>query len=165
MIKPKQYSSSLAAAAVLLASPCATAQDQIPIELPEQTNQVGLGVFGVPDYYGSSKNDAVVAPLLRYSWDGTSYIQLLGTEVLVNLSPLPEFRAGPVLRVRPRRDDDVDDGVVGLMRPIPSATELGVFAAYHLRSTLPGRCTRWSSALTSWAIRTMCTTAPAGTCA
>ena len=132
MIKLKVYSSSLAAAAVLLASPCVTAQDQIPVEFPEQVNLVGLGVFGVPDYYGSSKNDAAVAPIARYSWDGTSYIQLLGPELLVNLSPLPEFRAGPLIRVRARRDDDVDDGVVGLMRPVPSATEMGVFAAYHL---------------------------------
>lgn len=132
MMNLKLYSSSLAAAAVLLASPAATAQDLIPVELPERVNVVGLGVFGVPDYYGSSKNDAAVAPVARYSWDGTSYIQLLGTELSVNLSPVSEWRAGPLLRVRARRDEDVDDGVVRQMRHIPSATELGVFAAYHL---------------------------------
>jgi len=132
MINLKRWGDCLAAAAVLLASPCAMAQDQIPIQLPEQVNLIGLGVFGVPDYYGSSKNDAVLAPVARYSWDGTSYIQLLGTEVSVNLSPIPEFRAGPLLRVRGRRDDDVDDDVVRQMRPIASATELGIFAAYHL---------------------------------
>lgn len=132
MTNSKRYSSSLAAAALVLASSCAQAQDLIPLQLPEQTNLVGLGVFGVPDYYGSSKNEAVAAPVLRYSWDGTGYVQLLGTELLLNVSPVPEWRAGPLLRVRGRRDDDVDDEVVRLMRPVASATELGVFAAYHM---------------------------------
>ncbi|MET0809019.1 MAG: MipA/OmpV family protein [Pseudoxanthomonas sp.] len=130
----KLYSSSLAAAAALLAAPCVTAQELVPvdIELPEVINLVGLGVFGVPDYYGSSKNEAAVAPIARYSWDGTGYVQLLGTEVTVNLSPVREWRAGPLLRFRQRRDDDVDDEVVARMRPVASATELGVFASYHL---------------------------------
>lgn len=132
MTNSKRYSSSLAAAALVLASSCAQAQDLIPLQLPEQTNLVGLGVFGVPDYYGSSKNEAVAAPVLRYSWDGTGYVQLLGTELLLNVSPVPEWRAGPLLRVRGRRDDDVDDDVVKFMRPVASATELGVFAAYHM---------------------------------
>jgi len=134
MTNSKRYSSSLAAAtaAFLMASSCAQAQEQIPVQFPEQTNLVGLGVFSVPDFYGSQDNEAVAAPLLRWSWDGTSYVQVLGSEVLVNLSPIPEWRAGPLLRVRGRRDDDVDDDVVKFMRPIASATELGVFAAYHM---------------------------------
>lgn len=134
MTNSKRYSSSLAAAtaAFLLASPCAQAQEQIPVQFPEQTNLVGLGVFSVPDFYGSQDNKGVAAPLLRWSWDGTSYVQVLGSELLVNLSPIPEWRVGPVLRVRGRRDDDVDDDVVKFMRPVASATELGVFAAYHM---------------------------------
>jgi outer membrane protein len=134
MTNTKRYSSSLAAAtaALLLASSSAQAQDLIPLQLPEQTNLVGLGVFGVPDYYGSSKNEAVAAPVLRWSWDRTGYVQLLGNELLANVSPVPEWRFGPLLRVRARRDDDVDDEVVKFMRPVASATELGAFAAYHL---------------------------------
>jgi len=132
MMNWKSHSSSLVAAAVLLAAPCVNAQDQVPIQLPEQTNMVGLGILSVPDYYGSSKNDGVAAPVLRYSWDGTSYVQLLGTELLANFSPVREWRFGPLLRVRSRRDDDVDDELIGRMRPVASATELGVFAAYHM---------------------------------
>jgi outer membrane protein len=136
MMNYKLYGSSLAAAAAMLVAPYAAAQDQIPIEVPEDTNLVGLGVFGVPDYYGSSKNEAVAAPILRYSWDGANYVQVLGAEVSLNLMPylLPqkEWRAGPLLRVRGKRDDDVDDSVVRLMRRVPSATELGAFVAYHM---------------------------------
>lgn len=128
----KLYSSSLAAAAALLVAPYAAAQDQIPVELPEQVNLIGLGVFSVPDWYGSGDNEAVVAPIARYSWDGTSYVQLLGPELSVNLSPIKEWRVGPLLRMRGRRDDDVDDNIVGRMRPIATATELGAFAAYHM---------------------------------
>jgi len=134
MTNSKRYSISLAAgtAALLLASSCAHAQEQIPVQLPEVSNLVGLGIFSVPDYYGSSKNEGVAAPVARYSWDGRSYIQLLGTELLANLSPDPMFRFGPLIRVRDRRDDDVDDEIVARMRPVASATEMGVFAAYHM---------------------------------
>jgi outer membrane scaffolding protein for murein synthesis (MipA/OmpV family) len=134
MMNLKRYSWTLAATAAAMFSAGAAAQEIIPIEPPSQDilNFVGLGVFGTPDYYGSSKNEAVAAPLARYSWDGVSYVQLLGPELTLNLMPIREWRAGPLLRFRPRRDDDVDDEVVKRMRPVPSATEIGVFAAYHM---------------------------------
>lgn len=128
----KLCSSSLALGAVLALSPTVKAQDQVPITFTDQVNLVGLGVFGAPDYYGSTKNDGVAAPIVRYSWDGTRYVQLLGNELLLNLSPVPEWRVGPILRVRARRDDDVDDEIVKRMRPVASATEVGLFAAYHM---------------------------------
>lgn len=124
---------ALAAAGALLASPMASAQDMLPLELPENINLIGLAVASVPDYYGSSKNDAAVGPLARYHFQGGNrYVQVLGPEVTLNLLEQKEFRAGPILRWRGRRDDDVDDDVVKRMRPVPSATELGAFAAYHL---------------------------------
>jgi len=129
------YSRTLAAAGAVLACAGAAAQDVIAIPPPAQPqlmNFLGLGVFSVPDYYGSSTNKAAAAPIARYSWDGTSYVQLLGPELTVNLMPDPAWRAGPLIRFRPRRDDDVDDEIVKRMRPIPSATEMGVFAAYHM---------------------------------
>jgi outer membrane protein len=132
MMNFKLYSSSLAAAGALLLAPCAGAYDQIQFEVPVEGNFVGLGVFGVPDYYGSSTYEAAVAPLIRYSWDGTRYLQLLGSELKLNLVDIKHWHAGPLLRYRDRRDDDVDDNVVRLMRPVASATELGVFGAYHL---------------------------------
>jgi outer membrane scaffolding protein for murein synthesis (MipA/OmpV family) len=135
MMKLKRYGGTLLATAAVMVSAGAAAQNILPIEPPPQEsvlNFVGLGVFGTPDYYGSEKNEGVAAPLLRYSWDGTSYVQLLGPELTVNLMPIREWRAGPLVRFRPRRDDDVDDEVIKRMRPIPSATEIGVFAAYHM---------------------------------
>jgi outer membrane scaffolding protein for murein synthesis (MipA/OmpV family) len=126
---------TVAASAAMLASAGAAAQEIIAVEPPPQQqimNFVGLGVFSVPDYYGSSKNDGALAPIARYSWDGTGYVQLLGPELSLNLMPDRQWRAGPLIRFRPRRDDDVDDDIVKRMRPIPSATEMGVFAAYHM---------------------------------
>jgi outer membrane scaffolding protein for murein synthesis (MipA/OmpV family) len=131
----KLYRCTLAATAAVLAAAGAPAQEIIAIPPPPQPqlmNLIGLGVFSVPDFYGSSKNKAAAAPIARYSWDGTSYVQLLGPELSANLLPTPEWRAGPLIRFRPRRDDDVDDAIVKRMRPIPSATEMGVFAAYHM---------------------------------
>jgi outer membrane scaffolding protein for murein synthesis (MipA/OmpV family) len=135
MNKLKLYSGGLVATAAALVSAGVAAQEIIAVEPPPQQqirNFVGLGVFSVPDYYGSSTNKAAAAPIARYSWDGTSYLQLLGPELSMNLMPDREWRAGPLIRFRPRRDDDVDDAIVKRMRPIPSATELGVFAAYHM---------------------------------
>jgi outer membrane scaffolding protein for murein synthesis (MipA/OmpV family) len=37
-----------------------------------------------------------------------------------------------LLRFRQRRDDDVNDNIVSHMRPVASATEIGVFADYHM---------------------------------
>lgn len=132
MTKLALCSRSLAAAA-LLASSCAGAQEMIPITLPEQARLVGLGVFSVPDFYGSSKNQGAAAPLIRYQFEGTKmYAQLIGPEAQLNLVDRDDIRGGPLLRFRARRDDDVDDEVVKRMRPVASATEIGAFIAYHL---------------------------------
>lgn len=121
------------AAGALLASSCAAAQELIPIQLPDDANLVGLGVFSVPDFYGSDKNEAAVAPILRYQFEGTRlYGQILGPEALLNLVDREDFRAGPLIRVRNRRDDDADNDIVKQLRPVASATEMGAFAAYHM---------------------------------
>ena len=122
------------AAAALLASSGARAQSElVSVQLPQEVNLVGLGAFSVPDYYGSDKNEGVAAPIFRYQFQGTKmYAQVLGTEAVLNLVNRDEIRAGPLIRVRQRRDDDVDDEVVRRMRPVASATEIGAFAAYHM---------------------------------
>ena len=132
MKKCKRYCSSLATIAALLISPIVAAQDVIPIESPKERNFVGLGLFSIPDYYGSQDNQGAIAPLVRYSFAGKRYVQLLGPELTVNLLDQNEWRAGVLLRSRARRDDDVDDAVIQQMRHIPSAAELGLFAAYHM---------------------------------
>ncbi|HYD58994.1 MAG TPA: MipA/OmpV family protein [Noviherbaspirillum sp.] len=121
-----------AVGAAMLAAQGAMAQGMIPFEFQEGINVAGLGLIAVPDYYGSADNEGAVRPIVRYWFGGDRYVQLLGPELTLNLVDRKEFRAGPVLRVRGRRDDDVDDEIVKRMRPIASTTELGVFAAYHM---------------------------------
>lgn len=105
----------------------------VPIQLPQEADLIGLGIFSVPDFYGSDKNEGKAAPILRYQFKGTKlYGQILGPEALVNLVDREDFRAGPLIRFRSRRDDDVDNDIVKQMDPVASATELGAFAAYHM---------------------------------
>jgi outer membrane scaffolding protein for murein synthesis (MipA/OmpV family) len=123
---------SLAVAAALLCSPLATAQEVLPIQLLEERNVVGLGVFAVPDYYGSSNYQAAAAPVLHYNLGADRYVRVLGPEITANLLPRKDWRAGPVLRWRMRRDDDADDEIVSRMRPVATATEIGAFVSYHM---------------------------------
>jgi hypothetical protein len=135
MTKFKMLSSGLAVAAATLFAHGATAQELIPIQLPENRNLIGLGVFSVPDFYGSDKQQAAAAPLLHYNfgvYGYPMYVQVIGPEIRLNVVPTNEWRAGPLIRFRARRDDDVDNNVVSHMRPIPSASEIGAFVAYHL---------------------------------
>ena len=135
MNRSKLLGAGLAATAAMIMSHSATAQEIIPLEPTGETNLVGLGVFSVPDFYGSDKNDGAVAPLLHYNfdaWGNAMYVQVIGPEIRLNLSPRKDVRYGPLLRWRQRRDDDVDNDVVARMRPIASATELGAFVAYHM---------------------------------
>lgn len=130
----KLYSGALAITAAMLVSPFAASQEMEAFE-PEQDNinLIGLGILSVPDFYGSDKTQGAAAPIFRYSIKGGNrYVQLLGSELTLNLVDRKDWRAGPILRVRARRDDDVDDAIVKQMRPIASAPELGAFVAYNL---------------------------------
>jgi outer membrane scaffolding protein for murein synthesis (MipA/OmpV family) len=131
MTKSKLFGASFAAAAAMLFTGSAAAQELIPVVIPQETNLIGLGVFSVPDYYGSSTNKAAAAPLLHYNFGQDQYVQVIGPEIRLNLMPRKDWRVGPLIRFRSRRDDDVDDNVVKHMRPVATATEIGAFAAYH----------------------------------
>jgi outer membrane scaffolding protein for murein synthesis (MipA/OmpV family) len=135
MTKSRFWGAGLAATAAMMFGQGAFAQEIIPLQISEDTNLIGLGVFGVPDYYGSDKNEGAVAPLLHYNfdaWGNPMYIQVIGPEIRLNVVPTKEWRAGPLIRWRNRRDDDVDNDIVKRMQPIASATELGAFVAYHM---------------------------------
>jgi outer membrane protein len=135
MTKSRFWGAGLAATAAMMFGQGAFAQEIIPVQISEDTNLIGLGVFGVPDYYGSDKNEGAVAPLLHYNfdaWGNPMYIQVIGPEIRLNVVPTKEWRAGPLIRWRNRRDDDVDNDIVKRMQPIASATELGAFVAYHM---------------------------------
>jgi outer membrane scaffolding protein for murein synthesis (MipA/OmpV family) len=132
MSKSKLLRGSLAAAVAALVTQGVAAQEIIPAPIPQDFNLVGLGVFAVPDWYGSRDKEARPAPLVRYAFDESRYIQLIGPELRANLMPRTDIRFGPLLRFRQRRDDDVEDNIVSRMRPVASATEIGVFADYHM---------------------------------
>jgi outer membrane protein len=135
MTKSKLLGVGLAATAAMMFGHGASAQEIIPMQFTGETNLVGLGLFSVPDFYGSDKNDGAAAPLLHYNfdaWGNPLYVQIVGPEIRLNLVPRKDLRAGPLVRWRTRRDDDVESEVVKRMRPIASATELGAFVAYHM---------------------------------
>jgi|AraplaDrversion2_2_1032049.scaffolds.fasta_scaffold01372_17 outer membrane scaffolding protein for murein synthesis (MipA/OmpV family) len=135
MNRSKLLGAGLAATAAMTFSHGAVAQEIIPMQFTGETNLVGLGVFSVPDFYGSDKNDGALAPLVHYNfdaWGNAMYVQVVGPEIRLNLSPRKDVRWGPLLRFRTRRDDDVDSEVVKRMQPIPSANEIGAFVAYHM---------------------------------
>jgi outer membrane scaffolding protein for murein synthesis (MipA/OmpV family) len=128
----KRLSAGLAAGLAMLCGG-ATAQELIPMVIPRDANIVGLGVFSVPDFYGSGDKKGALAPIVRYQFSDTQYVQVLGPEVRVNVMPYrTDIRVGPLLRFRRRRDDDVNDDVVSRMKPVATATEIGAFIDYHM---------------------------------
>jgi outer membrane scaffolding protein for murein synthesis (MipA/OmpV family) len=135
MTKSKLVGAGLAATAAMMLSHGASAQEIIPLQFTGETNLVGLGVFSVPDFYGSDQNKGAGAPLVHYNfdaWGNPLYVQVIGPEIRLNVVPRKDWRAGPLIRWRGRRDDEVDSEVVKRMDPIASATELGAFVAYHM---------------------------------
>lgn len=135
MKRIKLYGKTLIlATAMLLMTPLAQAQDASAFETPDDTiNVIGLAVAAVPDFYGSDKHKGRAAPLFRYHlYDSQRFVQLLGPELSLNLVDSKVWRAGPLIRARERRDDDVDDAIVKRMRPIATATEVGAFGQYYI---------------------------------
>jgi outer membrane scaffolding protein for murein synthesis (MipA/OmpV family) len=109
--------------------------DALQTDFDPQKNMVGGGIFSIPDFYGSDKYKAAGAPLIHYNFDAWSYpmyVQFIGSELRLNVSPDQQIVGGPLLRFRQRRDDDVENETVKRMQPIPSATEIGGFVSYNL---------------------------------
>lgn len=98
------------------------------VELDTIPTVIGIGIGTVPDYRGSDDNQGAIAPFFRHTFTGSQrYIQLNATELSLNLIDSQQFRLGPVLNYHFGRDDDIDDPVVKLMRPIDETVEAGVF--------------------------------------
>lgn len=89
---------------------------------------VGLGAVAVPDYEGSDNYEAAPLPVLRVQ-KGHQYGQLFGLKLTSNLVPHPNFRAGPIVNVRPERDD-VGNNQVDAMKKVDTAVELGAQIGY-----------------------------------
>jgi outer membrane scaffolding protein for murein synthesis (MipA/OmpV family) len=93
---------------------------------------VGAGIAIVPDYEGSDYYEA--APLLhfRMAWANGRYLDFTGNRVKFNVMKAGNLRLGPMVRVRAKRDDDVEDSQVSRMEEVDTSVELGGFIAYSL---------------------------------
>jgi len=93
---------------------------------------VGAGIAIVPDYEGSDYYEA--APLLhfRMAWANGRYLDFTGNRVKFNIMKAGNLSIGPMVRVRAKRDDDVEDTQVSRMKEVDTAVELGGFIAYNL---------------------------------
>lgn len=117
-----------------LAAPVANAQVLEPPVDALEINMVGVMVGSAPDYSGSSNNQTVGAPVVRYQFEGTKrYFLWLGPTMYLNLINDQAWRAGPMLNYRAKRDDDVDDQVVKQMTKIDAEVEGGVFLQYNMK--------------------------------
>lgn len=105
----------------------AAAQQSISLESSGLPNLVGIGVGLVPDYEGSNDYTIGVGPTGRLGFWGERYVQLVATELTVNVVDHPYWRFGPVANVHLGRKD-VDDSVVDSMADIDHTVELGLFA-------------------------------------
>ncbi len=94
--------------------------------------KLGVGVGAVPDYEGSEDYKAVPLLLIRAGWSSGRYIQFLGNMLKANVIAGDTWSAGPFLRYRGKRDDDVDNNRVKRMRTVDEAIELGGFVGYMI---------------------------------
>lgn len=121
-----------AAASVVLALGlgAAVAAAASPLEAVPQAepgvNIVALAFGRMPDHPGSNDSVSGVAPLVRWQLAGERYLQLVGTEASWNAVDDAQWRAGPLLALRPGRKDTPDD-VVRRLRPRDAEIELGAF--------------------------------------
>ena len=119
-------------AGLALACTAATAVAQEPTR-----NLLALGAISVAEFEGSA--DKAVRPLLLGRLDLGSYgsLRLTGLSVQYNvMGAKSRWAFGPVLAMRPARDDGVEDLVVRKLRKVDSAGEAGVFVEYGFGDTL-----------------------------
>ncbi|MCK5504373.1 MAG: MipA/OmpV family protein, partial [Thermodesulfovibrionia bacterium] len=108
---------------------------QSPFLIDNVPNVFGVAVGIAPDYFGSDDSQGVAAPFFRWTFTGQErYLQLLASELSLNVLDNQTFQIGPVLNYRFGRDDDVDDDVVKNMEEIEGTVELGFFGSYVWRN-------------------------------
>lgn len=117
---------ALVFAITLSLSSLAQAQDS-PLVIENMPNVFGVGLGVLPDYQGSDDYTGGGAPFGRLTFPGQQrYIQLLATEIFVNMIDHPFLQFGPVINYRFGRDDDVEDDVIKKMKEIDDTIEAGV---------------------------------------
>ena len=104
----------------------------VTVEAKDPTWSLGAGVGVVPDYEGSEDYKAVPLLFVRAGWSSGRYVQFLANTLKANLIAGDTWSAGPLLRYREKRDDDVDNDRVKRMREIDEAIELGGYVGYMI---------------------------------
>lgn len=89
----------------------ALAEDPMDGILP---NYVGAGAGVAPEYLGSRRSTFGVAPALRWQFQGSRYISLLGPRIEANLVDHPNFQFGPIVNYRFGRSGAEDRAVRNL---------------------------------------------------
>jgi len=131
----KIFAVFIAFVCAFLVAHSAQAQD-MPFGIDNVPNIVGIGGGMVPDYYGSDDYMGGAAPFFKWTPEKTEYyVQLIATQLYVNLANNPTFRFGPTVNYRFGRDDDVDDDFVKEMEEIEGAIEVGAFVGYEWRDS------------------------------
>lgn len=117
------------AAALLISHPAAA---------EEWTGSVGLGVVVTPDYEGSDDYQVLPGPKAELRKGGYG-IKTNGLGLEADLTESRRFNAGPIVRFRFGRDDDVEDSAVSLLDEVDESLEIGGFVSYGFANlTRPG---------------------------
>ena len=95
------------------------------------TYTVGLGVAMLPDYEGSEDYQGAPVPYFRAQMASGRYLQLLGPTLTANLLEGRTWQAGPLVRYRAERNDDVENNQVKWMKKVDAALELGGFVSFQ----------------------------------
>lgn len=101
-------------------------------ETGRETGLIGLGVAAVPDYEGSDDYEGAPLLIFKYQWKSGRNVTLLGNALRANLVASTKWNAGPIIRFRGTRDDDVESTAVAKMKEIDSTVEAGAFASVRL---------------------------------
>ncbi|MCA3237684.1 MAG: MipA/OmpV family protein [Curvibacter sp.] len=89
---------------------------------------LGVGAISLPEFQGSA--DRGVAPFVvgRFDFGDAGSLRLNGVSAQYNLlSAKSAWAAGPLVALRPARDDGVTDEVVKKLRKVDATAELGAF--------------------------------------
>ena len=100
-------------------------------------NLLGLGAISLADFEGSA--DQAVRPFVlgRLSLGRYGSLRLAGLGAQWNvMGPKSPWAFGPVLSMRPARDDGVEDAVVRRLRKVDATGEAGLFVEYGFGDTL-----------------------------
>lgn len=125
------FARALAPAAVLALHTTWASAQSAPLVLDNMPNIVALAVGIAPDYIGSDDYTFVAGPSGRISIGDKRYVEVVATQVAVNLLDHPYLRAGVLGNYRFGRSD-VSDDVVDRMEDVDDTVEVGFFFGVEL---------------------------------